>query len=699
MQKELDYLNVLKALEEIPFCVGKNLLMDVLTGNESNDSVTNNRLNKLSAFGSMAYDKDELSQMIDSLIMNNLVAQTSSAQNKFWKLLELTSKGKSELDTPTFHKKKLSMKSFSTEITEKDKILFAAFKDFLNDYNDDQKKAITTNSEKVLCIAGAGSGKTTVLTKRIEFLVKYRSIDPKKILAITFTRKAKEEMESRLPDLRGHVQIETFNSFCEKILRKYSHLIYERPVQVISYREKILMITTALSKLNFTPDSAINTYFTSAQQRGKEREQLMHIFMNDCFFVRDYFKAKGKQINIKEFSFDDDHTERSATLVFGICNFIESYMKRNGFRDFGDQIMDCMEFLKKNPDKISEYDHVLVDEYQDVNSTQIDLIRLIAPKNIFCVGDPRQSIFGWRGSDIRFILNFEEHHPAAELISLSINYRSSQKIVDLFNTSIKSMNLSDLTSGTSYPNSSVRLLEFDSEPAEFEFVIQAISETVIPRNEIFVLARTNRQLSELSQQFRLREISHVIRSEESLKEASSGEVMLATIHTIKGLEARFVFLIGATAQNFPCKGSDHPVIDMVKVEEYDKEEEERRLFYVALSRAKEHLCISHTGKRTNYITKDMEKLLFANTSHTIKTTQSKPLEGKIVSTGTLERLKEWRSSLSRKLGVPAYIIMHDSTLIDIAQTKPVTLDELESIKGFGPVKITRYGEEILNIIN
>lgn len=698
--KNLDYLLVLKALDEIPFNVGKKLLIDFLRGNEDNESIRRNHLYERENFGSLAYENEELHEMIDNLIINNMIQITSLNKNKFWKVLELTGKGINEIDNPSLYKKKLSFNFMETKtvITEEDKKLFSAFGNFLLKFNDEQKKSIISDNKHILCIAGAGSGKTTVLTKRIEFLVKYRSVDPGKILAITFTRKARWEMMKRLSKIgnMGLVMVETFNSFCEKILRQNNDLVYDRNVRVISYRDKIIMIKKALTKLDLNIEKAIDIYFSYAQRRGKTEEQLANIFLNDCFFVRDYFKFKNKQIKESSFDMVDYEHEESAKIVFGVCSYIEAYMKKHGLRDFADQLMDAINFFENHKVSIPKFEHILIDEYQDVNSTQIKLVDLLAPKNLFCVGDPRQSVFGWRGSDIKYILNFEQKYPDCEIITLTKNYRSTKHIVELINNSIKNMHLADLESLID-GKKDIKLLKFDTEDAEFEFVIQRILASKIPKNEIFVLARTNRQLNELSQTMKLRKIKHIVRSDEIRKSvlAKEDEITLATIHAIKGMEAEMVFVIGCTGFNFPCRGSEHPVIEMVKVDEYDKEEEERRVFYVAMSRAKKSLYLTYYGKNpTNFITDKMLGIM-----------EGKELQPKVdiklnlaKSNDMVTRLKEWRKALSEEKGIPAYMIMHDRTMIDIAVKMPMTTADLDRVYGLGPAKIMKYGEDILRVV-
>ena len=699
--KELDYLLILRALKEIPFSVGRKLLIDFLKGDESNKSILKNRLHLLDSFGTMIYDDDELNQMIDSLILNSMISVTSIEGKKFWKVLELSAKGKKEIDCPTLYKRKLSFNftEAKTEITDEDKRRFNVFRGYLHSFNDEQKKSIICDNKHILCLAGAGSGKTTVLTKRIEFLVKYKRVDPKKILAITFTRKARKEMMRRISKTgqMDGVMVETFNSFCERILRIHNDLVYDRQVKVITYRDKSMMIHRALTSLGMTMGQAVNTYFSSAQKRGKTDEQLANIFLNDCFFIRDYFKFKNKKIDASSFETSGTSEERSAKMVFAVCNYIEAYMKKHGLRDFADQLVDTITLFEKHNDLIPKFEHVLIDEYQDVNSTQIKLVDILGAPNLFCVGDPRQSIYGWRGSDIRYILNFEDKHPECDIITLTKNYRSTKHIVDLINISIRNMGLADLESELE-GKKDIRLLKFGSEAAEFEFVVQKIIASEISKGEIFVLARTNRQLNELSEIMRTRGIKHVVRSDEMRRSVSSGvdDVTLATIHAIKGLEAELVFVIGCSYANFPCKGSEHPVVDMVKVEEYDKEEEERRLFYVAMSRAKESLYLSYSGnKATYFITGNMLGMMDAKELNIqVKENVKVSFSGDVVS-----RLKSWRREVSDAMGIPAFMIMHDRTIAEVADNMPKSAADLSRIHGFGPAKIRKYGDDILAVVN
>jgi len=697
MKEDLEYLHILKALMELPFQVGKNLLADFLTGNYGNKSITKNRLDELNNFDTLSWDKEKIYREIDKLVANGMIEMVTSDYNRFVKVLSLTIKGRNEITHPTIPSKKLSSKiGFTkTQITEQDKLYFESFSDFLQNFNDEQKKAIISTSSNLLCVAGAGSGKTTVLTKRIEFLVKHRNIDSSKILAITFTRKAREEMEKRLYNLGiTGVSVHTFNSFCERVLRKYGNIIYGRPIRVQSYGDKILAMNMALATMGISMDDAINGYFNPQQRKFKTANQMANSFMNDCFSVMDYFKITGK--NSYDFSKSADPKNRhNAERIYHITKYLKDHMATQGLRDYTDQIIDAIKFFKEYPEHIPKFKHILVDEYQDVNAMQIDLLKLLKPENIFAVGDPRQSIFGWRGSDINYILNFEKDWGNAEIVHLTKNYRSAKEIVDFMNHSIADMGLPDLEHHNEFENVNISIMDFDNEEDERNFVIRNILEGGVPNNEIFVLARTNRQLMELSQVMKTRGISHVVKTDEIYNpvDAREGDVTLATVHAIKGLEAKKVFVIGANEQNFPCKASDHPAIEMVKMDDYNREEEEKRLFYVAISRAKEILYVTYSGKRPTYYIND-EMFRIGSPRAVQKTVDisddiNQELRGELMS---------WRNIVSEERSLPVYMVLSNAVIDEIARIKPKDAEELAKVKGIGPSKLIEYGAKILEIV-
>jgi superfamily I DNA/RNA helicase len=699
MEEDLKYTHILKALMELPFQVGRNLLCDFLLGDYSNKSISKSRLDELDNFDSLDWDRAKLFGEIDRLISNGMIEMVQSDYNRFVKVMSLTIRGRNEITHPTLEAKRLGNRVDFGEsvVSDKDREMFKEFGDFLSLYNDEQKKAIISGARNLLCVAGAGTGKTTVLTKRIEFLVKYRGVSVDKILAITFTRKARLEMEKRLLELGViGVKVHTFNSFCEGILQRHGAEIYGRPVRVQSYGDKILAMNMAVATMGLDMDAVIDEYFSAGQKKFRMSSQLSNAFMNDCFAVMDYFKVSGKVDY--DWSRDVDGKDKvNAGRIYRITKYLREHMETQGLRDYSDQIIDAVKFLKNNESGIPEFEHVLVDEYQDVNAMQIELIGLLNPNNLFAVGDPRQSIFGWRGSDVNYILNFEKEFGNSEIVHLRKNYRSYGGVVDFMNHSIKPMSLPDLE-GHLEGEAKIRIENFANEDAERDFILREIEDKGDLDNT-FVLARTNKILLELSRAMNARGIAHVVRKEDSARQSAVGSeqlvvgVTLATIHAIKGLEAKRVFVIGANEANFPCKATDHPAVEMVKMDDYDREEEERRLFYVAVSRAREELVITHTKKPTYYISDEMKML--AAGSLPLAACRSRLGD---VDDGLVGELKSWRSVVSKERGVSAFVVLSNATIEDIAAAMPKDAAALSRVNGIGPEKLMRYGEKILEIV-
>jgi len=662
--------------------------------------------------GGRGWDRGKLFGEIDRLVANGMIEMVQSDYNRFVKVMSLTIKGRNEITHPTLEAKRLGNRVDFSEsvVSDSDRETFVEFGDFLEMYNNEQKKAIISSAKKLLCVAGAGSGKTTVLTKRIEFLVKYRNVEPVNILAITFTRKARLEMEKRLKELRVFgVKVHTFNSFCEGILQRNGSEIYGRTVRVLSYGDKILAMNMAIASLGLDMERVVDEYFNAGQKKFRTASQLTNAFMSDCFSVMGYFKVSGK----KDYDFSNDFAPKgvpSAQMasagankvgnvneqvnverIFKITKLLREHMEMQGLRDYSDQILDTIKFFKMNSGGIPKFEHVLVDEYQDVNAGQIELIGLLNAPNLFAVGDPRQSIFGWRGSDVNYILNFEKDFGDAEIVHLKRNYRSLKGVVDFMNMSIADMKLPDLDSHLE-GEARIRIDDFASEEAERDFVLREIEDSDMGLDEIFVLARTNKILMELSQAMKMKGVEHNVRSDESAGKVNGTMkgVTLATVHAIKGLEAKKVFVIGASESNFPCKASDHPAVEMVKADDYDREEEERRLFYVAVSRAREELVVTHTRKPTYYITNEMRALAGG---------KEKGVMGKVdLDEGLVGELKSWRSVVSGEAELPAYCVLSNATLIEIAEKMPKDAEELMKVSGIGPDKLMKYGEKILNIV-
>lgn len=705
----LPHIQILNSFSELKFNLGKKTLTDFLKGNP-NPTITRNNLDNLKSYGILYQLKiPEIEDLIEKLTKHKYL-ETEEIQEKI-KIIKITGKGKQEITQKQFNPNKIktiqNIFSQETQITPQDQKLFQTFNFFLSKYNDEQKKAILSDQKHILCIAGAGSGKTTVLTKRIEFLCKFRGIHEQKILAITFTKKAKEEMQKRLTDLKiTNARIETFNSFCEKTLLKHGQKIYSQNVRMLTFKDRINIIKNAIKKTASNFETLTEEYFSKKQLREKTKDELFFTFINDIFTIIDYYKNRQQQIEPFYEKEKNPTKKRIAKTIYSIAQETEKQLKEKGLRDFTDQITDTIKLFKTNPETIPQFQHILIDEFQDLNTIQFKLTKIIKTENLFAVGDPRQAIYGWRGSDLKYLLKFPQTYPDTQIINLKKNYRSHHQIVDFFNKSISHLGFINLESENKTPQNEpcVHLIENPTESLEKELICQAIKNSQTPPNETFILARTNKILENYAQELTKKEIKFTIKSEEEYKnktEPKQNEIILATVHSIKGMEAKEIYLVNANSLSFPNKVQDNFIFSLIKEnEEYDKETEELRLFYVAISRAKQKLIITYTGnpskfiktemlEQTNYKTKNKSLLSFT-TSKNLDTSNKTILKN---------LLKDWRAEKSRQTNLPLYMIISNTAIEEIATYLPQTKQELLQIKGLGDIKVAKYGNEILEIIN
>ncbi len=712
---EKPHLPLLKAFDDLQFNLGKKTLVDFIKGDE-NPTIDRNNLDELNSYGCLyMIDRQTIFALIEDLIKHKFLEINTVGTG--FQVVKRTSLGVKEIFAKnhvpnlesTQNNGKISKFKFEfpeSKITQTDEKLFSAFGFFLDKFNPKQKKTIITQAKNVLCIAGAGSGKTTVLTKRIEFLTKFKSVPTKDILAITFTRKAKQEMESRLYELGiDDVCVETFNSYCEKKLKQYGNRIYDKDVKVIEYKNKIALVSSALKKLGKSFDTFYDDYFNKRQLREKSRDELFFIFVNDVFSVIDYYKNIEMEIQPFHDRISKPVEKRVAQIMFDVAGDVQKNLKLKGVRDFSDQVIDCLKLFRLFPDLIPEYEHVLVDEFQDVNLIQNEFIKLLTPKNLFVVGDPRQAIYGWRGSEIKFILDFPKTFPKTEVIFLETNYRSEKNIVSIANQSIKEFGLPDMKAFNDTDKQNIYLIEQDNEKLEKTFVIGAIKSSKNPKNEIFVLARTNRVLENYAQDFKKAGIPYTIKSEEEYKsgEPKENEIVLATIHSIKGMEAKEVYIVSCNSLSFPNKVVDNFVFSAMKEgDDYDKLSEELRLFYVAITRAKEKLVISYTGNPSKFITDEMKtNIIIKQKNKNLFDFGNKYVPKNLDTSNNsvlINMLKDWRADKAKSLGLPAYMIISNQALEDLAIIKPSNKAEMVQAKGMGEMKIAKYGDELLKVI-
>lgn len=292
----------------------------------------------------------------------------------------------------------------------------------LTGMNDKQAKAVQTTEGPLLIMAGAGSGKTRVLTHRIAYLIDEKMINPWNILAITFTNKAAREMRERAMALNpatSETLIATFHSMCVRILRREAdHIGYNRNFTIVDPGEQRTLMKRILKNLNLDP------------KKWNERAILGTI-------------SNAKNDLLDEVAYEHQAGDMYTQIVAKCYKAYQEELRRSEAMDFDDLIMMTLRLFDKNPDVLAyyqqRYQYIHVDEYQDTNHAQYQLVKLLASrfKNICVVGDADQSIYGWRGADMQNILDFEKDYPEAKVVLLEENYRSTKKILQAANEVIK----------------------------------------------------------------------------------------------------------------------------------------------------------------------------------------------------------------------------------------------------------------------
>lgn len=405
---------------------------------------------------------------------------------------------------------------------------------YLHGLNPEQKLAVETVKGPLLVIAGAGSGKTRVLTTRIAHLIKEHQVPPFKIAAVTFTNKAAQEMRERLSSLVGpgseQVFMGTFHSLCVRILRfEIQHSGYAANFQIFDQGDQLTVLKECLKELNLDPKKFEPKQFLGAISKAK-----------DELLTPDEYPVSG-----------GDSWEQMVQKVYR--KYQEKLQKSNAL-DFDDLIMVTVKMLQKNRQVLQKYQerlsYILVDEYQDTNMAQYTLVQLLAggQGNICVVGDEDQSIYAFRGADIRNILEFEKDFPGAKIIKLEENYRSTKTILGAANSVIQ--NNSERKEKTLWTNKNegekVIFHQGENEKYEARFVAETMNRLYREEDRAYkdfaILYRTHALSRVFEEEFMRRGIPYRIVSGLRFYERKEIKDLLAYLRLIHNPSNDFSFL-------------------------------------------------------------------------------------------------------------------------------------------------------------
>ncbi len=656
--------------------------------------------------------------------------------------------------------------------------------DLLDGLNPSQREAVTATASPLCVIAGAGSGKTRVLTRRIAWRVAEGSADPRHVLALTFTRRAAAELGARLARLgvRDQVAAGTFHGIAYAQLRRRWAERGERAPALLDRKTRILApLLPARADAPVQPaDVAAEIEWAKARLIGPGRYEREAV-------------AAGRR------------TPLPPAAVAALYERYEAEKRKRCLVDFDDLLAACALAMETDPEFAASqrwrFRHLFVDEFQDVNPAQFRLLEAWRGNrsDLCVVGDPNQAIYSWNGADPSFITGFPRRFPAAGIVRLDDNYRSSPQVLAVASAAIgahRGLRAHEpdgpLPTVTSYPTDR-------EEAAGVARAVRRRHGAGQPWSAMAVLTRTHAQLALFEEAFRASAIPYRVRGAArflsrpevrdalgqlrrlppatpldeavadivamaaeaghgadgderaanvenlarlagehvaaepsavvagfvswlvaTLKGDDDGDgagdaVVLATLHAAKGLEWPVVFVAGL----------EQGLVPIGHAESAEARAEERRLLYVGLTRARRELHCSWAERRTFGprtlsrapspwleiiedavaalaegvpVTHWREHLASGRARVRSADRGGGPQVGRHADPRTLEALKSWRAATARASGVPAYVVLHDTTLAAVAEARPRDRAGLLALPGVGPVKADRYGEALLSVV-
>jgi DNA helicase-2/ATP-dependent DNA helicase PcrA len=606
--------------------------------------------------------------------------------------------------------------------------------------NPEQRRAVEAVRGPVCILAGAGSGKTTTITRRIANQVAAGAFRADEILAVTFTDKAAGEMRSRLEALGVHgVTARTFHSAA---LAQLHHFRGDAPGRILASKALPLRrIGNSLPRpYRFRPAADLATEVEWAKNRRLTPET--------------YRRQLG-----------DHEPPIPPDLMARVFREYERRKAESGYVDFEDLLEHAIRLFEEDATALAElrdrYRAFTVDEYQDVNLLQQTLLELwLGSGDELCaVGDDYQSIYAFTGATPEYLLALPTRFPDATVVRLEENYRSTRQVLELANRLVPRLGGAEKTLRTTRGEGPAPALRaFADAEDEAEFVVEgirALHGEGVPLEEMAVLVRLNARsadfeevLSEARIPFQgaalltrdaarqllkalrgssgpvAREVARVAREHgwrehppdrlgereltrqndlarlvrlaeefdgddvadwvawlrERFDHGAQGGVHLLTLHRAKGLEWDAVFLPRVEERELPCKQAlGNPAAIA----------EERRLFYVGITRARRHLALSWTRRPSRFLAE-----LGVETRRV-----DQPRRDEAELPPAFRTLKQWRLRRAKEDEVPAFVVFHDATLAEIAERGPATLAELAAVPGVGPAKLERYGPEVLSVLS
>jgi len=463
-------------------------------------------------------------------------------------------------------------------------------------------------NQHILCLAGAGSGKTRVLTTRVFYLVNKLGVEPENILTITFTKNAATEMVERLGALSidtDQLWCRTFHSACYKILQESSS---SSRLNIISEATQSQLLRRSITNLRRQPE-----FGYKLARFLEENNWPIYLFHEEIAKIihecKNYSVSPSDLIKKCQLEKDEDILE-FYRLFYIIFSTYQNYLADHKLFDFSDLISKAITILERNKKILKRYQrkfcYILVDEFQDVNYGQIRLLNILKGQsnNLFAVGDDWQAIYGWRGGDVKYILQFKKNYQSScRTITLPFNYRSDSNIVRAASKCIGRNHRQCRKKIKSFHPATHKIKIFRGKDSEscHKFVLEKIAALIqsgVSSDDIMILGRN------------WKHVNFFIEQLHEKKSAKYQAINITTIHGAKGLECDFVFLVGLHRGRggFPNIKEDPEIKKIIKATtRSERLAEERRCFYVAITRAKKELYLITEKDNESIFIKEVPK--------------------------------------------------------------------------------------------
>ena len=566
---------------------------------------------------------------------------------------------------------------------------------------ESQFDAVRSDTRHLRILAGAGTGKTRVLTHRIAYQINAIRIEPEHSLCLAFTNKAANEIKRRMGQMgeASLVETGTFHSIAYKQVKaRWKDLGIRDEPDLISNRGSYLS--------RILPKSFNNT----------ERN----------FILSEISWATARRISDDDYISEAGNAGRLDIIPFAsVAEYFRKYSelkRKENFIDFDDIIQLAIEFLAEDPNYAEarhwKFRDLFVDEFQDVNPLQFALLQawLGPASSLTVVGDPCQAIYSWNGADSRFLNNFEKYYPDSQTITLKDNFRSSPEILALSSSILPTMeSLNPKMQSGRLPTIRAELNEYE-EARSVASLVKELAIGNITLGDQAVLVRTHAQIPPIAEVFKDQDIKFRVASdsESGSGAGSDDEVEILTLHAAKGLEWKIVHLCGVEEGFHPIA---HANTELALGEE-------RRLFFVGLTRAEEELHISwarnrslgskRSRKPSTYI-KELSDLLDPTPFKSVSDTKvlSQRIRAFLGSRNVTDhqrnttdrekscadKLDSMRRNIAKANDSKPEIVLSDDAIAALVSIKPKSIQDLDKIPQVSSVVIDRFGEQIIEIFS